>query len=90
MTFGPRLLHRRPVLRVELAEPVDDAPYGERDQAFRATTRGARAPGSRPATHHVEQAADDALAIGPQAVVGIFVGDPRTQSPHAKRGVLGQ
>jgi len=60
---------------------------GETDSA---TTAWARLPDSHPATHHVEQAAHDALAIGPQTVVGVLVGDPGAQPTHATRGVLGQ
>ena len=43
-------------------------------------------PGSRPAAHHVEQAAHDALAIGAQAVVRVLVGDPRhaARAPEAR------
>ncbi len=79
-----------PVLWVEWAQPVDYQLHFYRDETYIATTTCARLPGSRPATHHVEQAAHDALAIGTQTVVGVLVGDPRMKPTHAKRGVLGQ
>lgn len=82
--------HGRPAPRAEQARPVDDQLDGDRDETFTATTPCARPPGSRLATHHVEQATHDALAIGAQTVVGVLVGDPRTQPLHAECRVLGQ
>jgi DTW domain-containing protein YfiP len=60
------------------------------EATVQAPTACARPPGSRPAAHHVQQPAHDAFAIGPQAVVGVLVGDPGLQPAHAQRGVLGQ
>src|SRR6476469_2568896 len=45
---------------------------------------------SRPATHHVKQAPQDALAVGPQAVVGVLVGDPGPQPAYAAGRLLGK
>ena len=46
--------------------------------------------GSRPASDHVEQATHDALAIGPQAVVGVLVGNPGPQATNATGRLLGK
>ena len=46
--------------------------------------------GSRPAADHVEQATHDALAIGPQAVVGVLVGNPGPQPTNATGRLLGK
>ena len=46
--------------------------------------------GSRPAADHVEQATHDALAIGPQAVVGVLVGNPGSQPTDATGRLLGK
>ena len=45
---------------------------------------------SRPAADHVEQATHDALAIGPQPVVGVLVGDPGPQPTNATSRLLGK
>ncbi len=65
-------------------------PTAHRRDEHRMPTACARPPGSRPAAHQVQQPAHDAFAIGPQAVVGVLVGDPGLQPAHAQRGVLGQ
>lgn len=48
------------------------------------------AVGSCPAADHVEQPAQDPLAIGPQAVVGVLVGDPGPQPANAAGRLLGK
>lgn len=90
MTTDSNRCNAAPVPWVDSGQPVDHWLHVDRDETYIATTRYALLPGSRLAAHHVEQAAHDALAIGPQSVVGVLVGDPRAQPAHAKRGVLGQ
>ena len=55
-----------------------------------APKQGLRDLASCPAADHVEQPPQDPLAIGPQAVVGVFVGDPGPQPTDAAGRLLGK
>ena len=67
-------------------------PWSSRSNVMSVSRGDAKAApiGSRPAADHVEQAPHDALAIGPQAVVGVLVGHPGPQPTNATGRLLGK